>query len=177
MSNTIKTVTDLKSIWISGYKPSQSDFSDLFTTLVANTSGSSDVNITSSTGVVMVNGNKVITDNLTSSIVIAYTPVNTGNISGSTVIDYSIGNFQQVVLTDSSSLMPPINGTNGARLELWLKATGSNQELSLDAAIVIPSDSSVSFPKTLTMDKTYIMLLRQATDGSTCWLSSLVGGF
>ena len=176
MSNTIKTVTDLKSIWISGYKPSQSDFSDLFTTLVANTSGG-DVNITSSTGVVMVNGNKVITDNLTSSIVIAYTPVNTGNISGSTVIDYSIGNFQQVVLTDSSSLMPPINGTIGSRLELWLKATGSNQELSLDAAIVIPSDSAVSFPKTLTMDKTYIMLLRQATDGSTWWLSSLVGGF
>ena len=68
MSNTINTISALKAKWITNYIPTQSDFSDLFTTIVANTSGSGDVNITSSTGLVKVNGQTVITDNMTASL-------------------------------------------------------------------------------------------------------------
>ena len=63
--DTIKTIPSLKTIWVSGYKPTQSDFSDVFTTMVANTSGSGDVTISSATGVVNINANKILTDNIT----------------------------------------------------------------------------------------------------------------
>jgi len=71
MSNTINTIANLKAKWITNYIPTQSDFSDLFTTLIANTSGSGDVIITSATGLGKINGNTIITDNLTASLSIA----------------------------------------------------------------------------------------------------------
>ena len=71
MSNTIKTVTNLKNLWVDGYTPNGSDFSDVFTTMVANTSGSGDVVITSATGNIKVNNNTVILDSMTSSLSVA----------------------------------------------------------------------------------------------------------
>ena len=68
MADTIKSVSTLKSIWIDGYSPVGSDFSDVFTTMVANTVGSGDVNITSATGIAKINGNTIITDNVLTNV-------------------------------------------------------------------------------------------------------------
>ena len=103
--DTIKTIPSLKTIWVSGYKPTQSDFSDLFTTLVANTNTSSSVSITSATGVVNINGNKVITDNLTSSLSVttaSYTL--TASYATSLTLQSPSGYVYQIFIDDSGSL-------------------------------------------------------------------------
>jgi hypothetical protein len=61
-------------------------------------------------------------------------------------------------------------------LEMWLTPSGSNYTLDFNTgSILLPSDSALSLPKTLTANKLYIVLLK---DSGTNWmLSSLVGGF
>ena len=104
------------------------------------------------------------------------TPYNAGNLAGPTAaLDYANGLFQKAALTGNVSLNVPSSGVEGARLELWLTASGANRALDLNASIKTPTDSAISFPKTLTSGKSYDIVLRY--NGSSWWLASLVGGF
>jgi hypothetical protein len=103
------------------------------------------------------------------------TPYNSGNVSGLTAFNYSNGKLQKAALTGAMTIDEPTNPVEGARLELWLTASGANRSLDVDPAIVLPSESAVSFPKTLTSGQTYALMLRY--NGSAWWLVSLVGGY
>lgn len=101
-------------------------------------------------------------------------PYNAGNVSGDVVFVVSDGEIQKASLTDSAVVQVPSGGSEGSELELRLTASGANRNLSFNANIEIPSDSAVSFPKTLTSGKTYIVKLKR---GATKWaLVTLVGG-
>lgn len=102
-------------------------------------------------------------------------PYNAGNISGATTLNFTNGAFQKAALTDATTLNAPSNGAEGRRLELWLTASGADRALTLHGDIRLPSDSGLTFPKTLTSGKLYIALLRH--NGSAWMLNSLVGGY
>lgn len=102
-------------------------------------------------------------------------PFNAGNITGATTLDWANGEFQKAALTGNVTLNAPSNGAEGSRLELWLTPSGANRTLSLHASILIPSDSGVSFPKTLTNGDLYIVTLRH--NGTAWMLVTLVGGY
>lgn len=103
------------------------------------------------------------------------TPVNIGSISGTSSFNLAVGRYQSAVVTSPLVIAPPVNGTHGARLEIWLKDSGTGTTLNFDPAIIRPSDSAISFPKTLTSNLTYIVLMRNSS--SVWWLTSLVGGY
>lgn len=104
---------------------------------------------------------------------------NAGNVTGDITLDYSNGRQQELILTGATvarELNPPTNGVANQYLTLYIKsATGVNRTLAMDAAIVIPSDSGVSFPKALGDDEEYIVKLQFR--GGVWRLVSLVGGF
>ena len=108
------------------------------------------------------------------TILQAVAPYNAGNITGTVTLSYSNGKFQKAALTGDITLNAS-NGVEGASLRLWLTASGADRNLSFNTAVKIPSDSGISLPKTLTSGKSYIVLLQN--NGSSWWLTSLVGGF
>jgi hypothetical protein len=122
-----------------------------------------------------------ITDSLSNSVTalqiaqtntsISLTTTNAGNVT----INFASGIFQQLVITNTTTLLVPTNGTTGSRLELWITANGADRSLTVTNAVKIPSDSALTWPKTLTSNLTYIVLLR--CSGTNWWLTSLVGGY
>ena len=104
------------------------------------------------------------------------TKTSLGNVSGTLTPNYSTSSWQAASLTDATTLAVPANGTAGARLELWLTASGADRNLTLADQIEVPSDSAFVGPKTLTSGKTYIVVLR-SPNGADWWLQSLVGGY
>jgi len=102
-------------------------------------------------------------------------PYNAGNITGSTTLNTANGAFQKAALTGDVTLNAPTGGSEGLKLELWLTPSGANRNLSLNVAILIPTDSAISFPKTLTSAKTYIVLFKH--NGTAWMLASLIGGY
>ena len=86
------------------------------------------------------------------------------------------GLFQALTMASNSTLASPTNGVLGMKLEIWLSVLGStNLALNLDSGITLPSDSSLTLPKTLTAGKMYIMKLWY--NGTNWMLVSLVGGY
>lgn len=109
------------------------------------------------------------------SIIQGPVPVFTiGSVSGTFSPDFNLGATQTVTLTDNSTLAAPSNGVQNARLELWIYSSNS-YSLDIDALILRPSDSDLSFPKNLTNGKGYIVLLRH--NGMSWMLTSFVGGY
>jgi hypothetical protein len=156
MSDTIRTRAALKAFFETGDVPTQSEFDDLITSVGVRDSA---------TG-------KIPATELDLSGVVS----NIGNVSGTLTPNYSTSSWQAASLTDATTLAVPTNGTAGARLELWLTASGADRDLTLANQIVVPSDSAFVSPKTLTSGKTYIVVLR-SPNGSAWWLQSLVGGY
>ena len=72
MSDTIQPISTLKTQWVEYYVPTKSDYSDLFTTMVSNTSGSGNVAISSATGLATINGSTIVASNITSSMHVAF---------------------------------------------------------------------------------------------------------
>jgi hypothetical protein len=110
------------------------------------------------------------------AFIASLTPYNAGNITGSTTLNYNNGKLQKVSLTGDITLNAPSNPVEGARLEVWLTASGADRDLSLNN-IELPSDSGIGFPKTLTEGLTYIVLVRYIGGGVGWVLVSCVGGY
>lgn len=68
----------------------------------------------------------------------------------------------------------PASPSAGDRAKYYVTPTGS-KTLDFDAAILRPSDSGLSLPKTMTDGKTYIVLMEY--NGTAWMLVSLVGGY
>lgn len=103
------------------------------------------------------------------------TPYDAGNITGTTTLDYANGAFQKASLTGNVTLAVPSNGAEGTPLRLLLTASGADRTLSLNGSILLPTDSGIAFPKSLTSGKKYVVLLQH--NGTAWMLISLVGGF
>jgi len=141
MSDTLQTKTTLKSWFETGDTPTESQFSDLITTLQSRWIGA--------------------------PTTIAY---------GATIApDMTDGDFRKVALTGNIELDPPTNATEGMKLELWVTCDATPRTLTIDASILIPTDSGFTSPKTLDASKTYIVMLRYL--GSAWGLVSVVGGY
>ena len=95
---------------------------------------------------------------------------------GATVApDCADGLFRKMTLTGDLHLDPPTNPSEGMKLEIWFTCDGTARAITFDTLILIPSDSGFTSPKALTINKTYIVLLKYS--GSSWYLVSVVGGY
>lgn len=98
-----------------------------------------------------------------------------GNISGSVTLSPTMS--LQIANLVADSRIEQVDGGNiGDKLETWLTPSGSNYTLDFNtSSIIVPSDSALGLPKTLTADKTYIVLFKR--NNNNWMLASLVGGY
>ena len=89
--------------------------------------------------------------------------------------DAANGQLQRCTMTGNATLSPPTHPTDGMRWEGWFVASGGARDLSLDGAILIPTGSTFTSPKTLAAGKLYIVLLKY--NGTAWMLCSIVGGY
>ncbi len=95
-----------------------------------------------------------------------------GNKTGAASATLADGQLQKGASTGNITAFTITGGANGDHLEFWLKAGGAH---TFTTAYTLPSDSAVTFPKTLTSGKTYVFLFK-FIDGA--WrVVSLVGGY
>lgn len=103
-------------------------------------------------------------------------PFDVGTQAGSITLNRANGVIQKMVINNTTTILSPSGGTEGLQLKLWVTPTTNSQSFSVDtSSILIPTDSAISFPKTLTQDKLYIMLFQH--NGTNWMLNSLIGGY
>ena len=100
---------------------------------------------------------------------------NLGSISGTVTLAVGNGNFQYSTMTNNITLNVSAGDVGDAIEFTTYNASGSNKTLSLASGISIPSNSSISFPKTIETHTSYILKLRYI-QGAWC-LISFIGGF
>jgi len=91
------------------------------------------------------------------------------------VPDCNDGLIRNVALTGDMTISPPTNAVAGMTWEGWVTCDGTARNLSFDAAILIPSDSAFTSPKTLTISKTYIVTMKY--NGTNWLLVGIIGGY
>lgn len=81
-----------------------------------------------------------------------------------------------VVNAEAAYEVPVPSGTPAAgdKAKFYITASGDNRDLTLATGIRVPSDSAITFPKTLTSGQTYIVQLEYL--GSFWMLTTVVGG-
>ena len=161
MPDTIRTKAALKALFETGDVPVGQDFADMIESLqhVNDTAPSASYSISSSYAPTSIT-----------------TPYNIGNLSGSSSLNYSNGAFQYAQLTNNIYINDIASGSFSNKLETWLTPSGSNYTLNLNTgSIIVPSDSALGLPKTLTANKTYIVLFKR--NNNNWMLASLVGGY
>lgn len=88
--------------------------------------------------------------------------------------DCADGLYRKVTMTGDMEINPPTNGADGDKWKCRLLASGGARTLTLDAAIVVPSESSFT-SKVIASGKTYFIQMEYT--GSAWWLQSLEGGY
>jgi hypothetical protein len=106
---------------------------------------------------------------------ISYNLYDAGNKTGAFALNCSNGGVQKLTLTGDGTFNLPTNGVEGNGLEVWVKASGADRVLTLNASIQLPSYTGVTSPITITSGKTNHMKFHYF--GSTWVLSSNVGEF
>ena len=103
---------------------------------------------------------------------------NLGTVSASTLTPVlSNGSFQYGLITNNVEIQVPTDSTHieNNSITLSLLASGADRTIAFAAGILTPSESFITWPKTLTSGKSYVAKLIY-THGS--WvLISLVGGY
>jgi hypothetical protein len=81
-----------------------------------------------------------------------------------------------IVTAEAAYEVPVPSGTPAAgdKAKFYITASGDNRDLTLATGIRVPSDSAITFPKTLTSGQTYIVQLEYL--GSFWMLTTVVGG-
>ena len=105
---------------------------------------------------------------------IATAPYNAGTTAVTGTFNCINSLFQQSTISTSGTIAAPINGSTGTQLTLWVTST-TTQTIGLASSILVPSESGLILPKTLTANKLYIMKLWY--NGTAWMLVSLEGGF
>lgn len=104
------------------------------------------------------------------------TPYAHGVLSATAGIDYANGPVQTATMPAANVTACPIaNGAAGAELELWLTGQASDRAFTGLSGGGIPSDSLLTWPKTIVATKVYILKFKHIA--GTWKLVSLVGGF
>ena len=98
-----------------------------------------------------------------------------GSVGIGFIPDCNNGNLQKYSIMGDVTLYAPTNGSIGKKIVFWITAPSSDSILSLDGAILKPSDSTFTGTKTVTANKTYIVQLQH--NGAVWMLTSLVGGY
>lgn len=103
-------------------------------------------------------------------------PYNAGaTLNGSVTLNRANGEAQKGTVTGNiTSFNAPSNGVEGAKLRLRLLASGADRTFTPHAAILLASDSSLTFPKTMTSAKTYTLLFEH--NGTAWMLMAFIGG-
>lgn len=104
-----------------------------------------------------------------------FAPYNNGSVAGTVTLDRNNGIFQKLTVSNDITLNPPTNGNEGKILKLWIICGGVGKNLTMNASILIPSDSALTWPKVLTANKYYVVLLQY--NGTNWMLNSIVGGY
>lgn len=99
-------------------------------------------------------------------------PYNAGTVNGTVVLDRDNGTVQKIAITGDLFLASPINGFEGALLEIWV-TPNSGYGLTIADTISGPSDVEFSWPRPMTANHLYIVLLQHT--GTNWMLRSLVG--
>ena len=106
-------------------------------------------------------------------------PYNAGTFTSSNILlNRANGNMQKLTLSTSTTftLSAPLNGSEGRTLTARISCgSGSDRSITFDTPILKPSDSGITFPKTLTSGKTYITKLYY--NGAAWELITLIGGY
>lgn len=110
-------------------------------------------------------------------------PYNIGSgVTGNIEVNFGNGKFQKVTLSGStltrSITPPPTSGAEGSFLSLRVTSNSLGsypRTLNMDTGIVIPSDSLLTLPKTLTAGKSY--MAKMYYNGSNWELLSFIGGY
>lgn len=100
-------------------------------------------------------------------------PYNAGTNSEVVVLDRANGIFQMLSITNNVTLDAPLGGSIGKELRLWLLTNNTNSLTMTN--ISLPSDSGLTWPKTLVSNTLYVILLKHT--GTKWMLNSLVGGY
>lgn len=103
------------------------------------------------------------------------TPHDLGAISGTVTPDLTNGSYQYCYLTANTTFVAPVTGAEGDSLTVSINYAIDAYTLDFDSTIRRASDSAATFPKTLTVWKSYLFKLH-FTGGVWC-LVSLIGGF
>lgn len=120
-------------------------------------------------------------ETLTNKNVVDGAPYDLGNVTGNIALNFGTSKFQKVTLSGSSlprSITPvPTSGVEGSFLTLRVFSEGVtySRTLTMDTGIITPSDSAISFPKTLTAGKSY--MVKMYYNGSSWELMAFLGGF
>jgi hypothetical protein len=101
-------------------------------------------------------------------------PHNAGNLTGAVSLDRANGEFQKAALTGNITLSLAA-GTEGQQLRVWLTPSGSQRQVTLNAAIKVPTDAPNVFPRLLDVNKGYALLFQH--NGTAWCLISTIGGF
>lgn len=111
------------------------------------------------------------------SFISSVNPYDAGNITGTVTFNLTNGTLQKASMTGNCTVAVPTGAVSGfgSRLELWLTPSGIDRTLNFNSSIKIPSDSALSLPKTLTVSKQYIILLKY--NGTSWLLASIIGGY
>ena len=97
-----------------------------------------------------------------------------GNASGTITPSYVDGGIQKMTVTANLTVNPPSSPVESGKIEFWLTAS-STYTIDLPATIKRPSDSAITFPKSLSAAKMYIMGMKY--DGSSWLLTTFIGGY
>lgn len=102
-------------------------------------------------------------------------PYDAGDIEGDFEFNRDNSLRQKANVVGDVNLLPPTNGREGHILKLSLTAIGADRALTLDSDILIPSDSGITFPKTLDENNLYILMFEY--NGTKWMLQTFVGGY
>jgi hypothetical protein len=84
---------------------------------------------------------------------------------------------QRIIVTGALTLLPPAVGVDGQKVTAWLNASGADRAVTLDASIIISSDSSVTSPFTVVSGTKAVLELQYDATLAEWELVSLVNGY
>jgi hypothetical protein len=106
-------------------------------------------------------------------------PIATLTYASTLTVDSSSVYVGRCTLTGNMTLAAPTNPVDGARVELWLHASGADRVVTLGSGIVLPSLSTFASPFTVPSGKTEVVVLRYdaVTNGGQWMFVTALGGY
>ncbi len=85
------------------------------------------------------------------------------------------GLYRKVTMTGAATLNAPTNGTDGMKWKARFTASGADRTLTINAAILVPSESTFAGSQVIVSGETWIVQLEH--NGTAWMLETLIGGW